>query len=155
MAVIAVACTYQCAETTRIARGFGTARPKARHASVYRFFSSAFIGFPCPKNAAGMTVIGPSSSTARSSSRRGPPQRRGQPPGTRTVGRRDVAGIGQRTPSQGQAAAADARRQAVPQLRERGDLLVQPVPPPLRQPGPLGRGGRTVRRQGLQRRTDL
>jgi len=34
IAVTAVACTYQCAETTRIARGRGTARPKARQASV-------------------------------------------------------------------------------------------------------------------------
>src|SRR4051812_44622519 len=59
MAVIAVACTYQCAEITRIARGRGTAAPNARQASVYRFFSSAFIGFPCPKNAAGMTVMRP------------------------------------------------------------------------------------------------
>src|SRR5215218_8867563 len=59
IAVTAVACTYQCAETTRIARGRGTAWPNARQAVVYRFFSSAFIGFPCPKNAAGMTVIAP------------------------------------------------------------------------------------------------
>src|SRR5512141_150638 len=56
MAVIAVACTYQCADTTRIARGRGTDSPNARQAAVYRFFSSAFIGFPWPKNAAGMTV---------------------------------------------------------------------------------------------------
>ena len=46
MAVTAVALTYQCAETTRIARGRGTALPNARHASVYRLRSSAFIGFP-------------------------------------------------------------------------------------------------------------
>src|SRR3954471_15163595 len=59
IAVIAVACTYQWAETTRIARGRGTDWPNARQASVYRFFSSAFIGFPCPKNAAGMTVMSP------------------------------------------------------------------------------------------------
>src|SRR3954468_21021852 len=59
IAVTAVACTYQCADTTRIARGRGTASPKTRQASVYRFFSSAFIGLPWPKNAAGMTVIGP------------------------------------------------------------------------------------------------
>ena len=60
IAVTAVACTYQCAETTRIARGRGTAAPNARQASVYRFFSSAFIGLPWPKNAAGMTVMRPS-----------------------------------------------------------------------------------------------
>src|SRR3954452_9689203 len=59
IAVTAVACTYQCADTTRIARGRGTASPKTRQASVYRFFSSAFIGLPWPKNAAGMTGIGP------------------------------------------------------------------------------------------------
>ena len=34
MAVTAVACTYQCADTTRIARGRGTAWPNARQASV-------------------------------------------------------------------------------------------------------------------------
>ena len=34
MAVTAVALMYQCAETTRIARGFGTACPNARHARV-------------------------------------------------------------------------------------------------------------------------
>ena len=34
MAVTAVALMYQCAETTRIARGVGTAAPNARHASV-------------------------------------------------------------------------------------------------------------------------
>src|SRR5215218_7016543 len=60
MAVTAVACTYQCAETTRIARGRGTDRPNSRHALVYRLRSSAFIGLPCPKNAAGMTVMAPS-----------------------------------------------------------------------------------------------
>src|SRR3954454_20019723 len=59
MAVIAVACTYQCADTTRIARGRGTDCPNARQAAVYRFLSSAFIGFPWPKNAAGMTVMTP------------------------------------------------------------------------------------------------
>src|SRR3954469_11117827 len=57
IAVTAVACTYQCADTMRIARGRGTACPNARQASVYRFFSRAFIGLPWPKNAAGMTVI--------------------------------------------------------------------------------------------------
>jgi hypothetical protein len=37
---------YQCAEITRIARGRGTERPNACHASVYRLRSSAFIGLP-------------------------------------------------------------------------------------------------------------
>src|SRR5206468_6402956 len=41
----------------RIARGRGTDCPKARQASVYRFFSRAFIGLPWPMNAAGMTVM--------------------------------------------------------------------------------------------------
>jgi hypothetical protein len=50
---------YQCAETTRIARGRGTACPNDRHAEVYRLTSRAFIGLPCPKNAAGMTVESP------------------------------------------------------------------------------------------------
>ena len=34
IAVTAVALMYQCAETTRIARGRGTDSPKARHAEV-------------------------------------------------------------------------------------------------------------------------
>lgn len=56
MAVTAVAFMYQWALTTRIARGRGTAAPKARQAEVYRLTSSAFIGLPWPKNAAGMTT---------------------------------------------------------------------------------------------------
>src|SRR3954465_12926319 len=59
MAVSAVACTYQWAETTRIGGGRGTDRPKARQASVYRLRSRAFIGLPWPKNAAGMTLMEP------------------------------------------------------------------------------------------------
>jgi hypothetical protein len=55
MAVTAVALMYQCADTTRIARGRGTARPKACQAWVYRFVSTAFIGLPCPMNAAGIS----------------------------------------------------------------------------------------------------
>jgi hypothetical protein len=54
IAVTAVALMYQCALITRMARGRGTARPKARHAAVYRLTSKAFIGFPWPMNAAGM-----------------------------------------------------------------------------------------------------
>ena len=57
MAVTAVALMYQCADTTRIARGRGTARPKACQAWVYRLVSSAFIGLPCPMNAAGISSL--------------------------------------------------------------------------------------------------
>ena len=45
---------YQCADTARIARGRGMDSPNARHASVYRFWSSVFIGEPWPKNTAGI-----------------------------------------------------------------------------------------------------
>jgi hypothetical protein len=61
IAVTAVAFVYQCAETMRIARGFGTDSPNARHAAVYRFVSRAFIGLPWPKNAAGIVPSGGSS----------------------------------------------------------------------------------------------
>jgi hypothetical protein len=54
IAVTAVALVNQCADTTRIARGRGIAVPKARHDSVVRLRSSAFIGLPCPKNTAGI-----------------------------------------------------------------------------------------------------
>src|SRR5581483_2320940 len=54
IAVTAVALMYQCALTTKMARGRGTAWPNARQAWVYRLSSRAFIGLPCPKNAAGM-----------------------------------------------------------------------------------------------------
>src|SRR5690348_15697691 len=56
IAVTAVALMYQCAETTRIARGRGTAAPNARHAAVYRLCSSVFIGLPWPMNAAGIRI---------------------------------------------------------------------------------------------------
>src|SRR5450759_1263663 len=58
IAVTAVALMYQCAETTRIACGRGTAWPNALHAEVYRLVSSAFIGLPWPKKAAGMVAVG-------------------------------------------------------------------------------------------------
>jgi hypothetical protein len=45
---------YQWAEIIRMARGRGMERPKARHASVYRLRSRAFIGLPCPKKTAGI-----------------------------------------------------------------------------------------------------
>src|SRR5690349_1906656 len=54
IAVTAVALTYQCADTARIARGFGADAPKPRQASVKRLRSSAFIGLPWPRNAAGI-----------------------------------------------------------------------------------------------------
>ena len=40
-----------------MARGRGTLAPNARHADVYRFVSSAFIGLPCPRNAAGIRFV--------------------------------------------------------------------------------------------------
>ena len=52
---------YQCAETTRIARGRGIRDPNTRHDSVYRLWSRAFIGVPWPKNAAGI-ALAPSTS---------------------------------------------------------------------------------------------
>lgn len=55
--VTAVAFTYQCAEMARTARGFGAVWPKVRHAAVYRFCSSAFIGLPCPKKTAGIGLV--------------------------------------------------------------------------------------------------
>src|ERR1700712_639422 len=73
IAVTAVALMYQCAETTKIARGRGTDSPKARHAFVYRFVCRAFIGFPWPMNAAGIVwgrVIAPQIRT-RKRDRRG------------------------------------------------------------------------------------
>ncbi len=57
IAVTAVALTYQCAETIRIARGRGTEAPNDRHASVKRLRSSAFIGLPWPRKAAGMATL--------------------------------------------------------------------------------------------------
>src|SRR3954465_8098559 len=102
MAVIAVACTYQCAETTRIARGRGTDCPNACQAAVYRFFSSAFIGFPWPKNAAGMTVTAtpPVSPDHRPAAGEVRCDGRGQAPG----GVRRSAGGNQRAPAPSPAA---------------------------------------------------
>src|SRR3954470_12567407 len=57
MAVTAVALMYQCAETTRIARGRGTASRNARHAGVWRLWSRAFKGLPWPRKAAGIRVV--------------------------------------------------------------------------------------------------
>jgi hypothetical protein len=44
IAVTAVALMYECAESTRTARGRGTDRPRTRHASVYRLRSRVFSG---------------------------------------------------------------------------------------------------------------
>ena len=60
MAVTALAFMYQCADTARMARGRDDWAPKARHASVYRLWSRAFMGDPCPKNAAGVWLMAPS-----------------------------------------------------------------------------------------------
>src|ERR1700680_3049817 len=45
---------YQWADTERIAFGLAKAAPSAAHFFVYGFASSAFIGFPCPMNSAGV-----------------------------------------------------------------------------------------------------
>src|SRR5271155_1970266 len=57
MAVTAVSSTYQWAETTRIARGFGRLAPKSFHATVKRLVSMEFIGLPWPRTAAGMGPV--------------------------------------------------------------------------------------------------
>src|ERR1700730_1282269 len=45
---------YQWADTERIAFGLAKAAPSAAHFFVYGFARSAFIGFPCPMNSAGV-----------------------------------------------------------------------------------------------------
>src|SRR5690606_15086279 len=55
--VTAVALMYQCADTTRIARGRSIDSPNVRHARVNRLSSSAFIGLPWPRNAAGRVLM--------------------------------------------------------------------------------------------------
>src|ERR1700733_3110049 len=45
---------YQWADTDRIAFGLAKAVPSAAHFFVYGFARSAFIGFPCPMNSAGV-----------------------------------------------------------------------------------------------------
>src|SRR6476646_1502423 len=57
MPVTAVAPKYQCAETTRIARGRGSLRPRSRQAMVKPLRSSVFIGLPWPMNNAGMRPL--------------------------------------------------------------------------------------------------
>src|SRR3954467_12615656 len=105
IAVTAVACTYPCADTTRIARGRGTASPKTRQASVYRFFSSAFIGLPWPKNAAGMTVLGPPPSAP-------PPPPPPPPPRAPPPARGGGGEAARRCPGGGRSAARRGREPA-------------------------------------------
>src|SRR5688500_9764456 len=58
IAVTAVFGTYQWAEMLRTTRGLaGSAAPIADHPFVYELRDSAFIGFPCPTNTAGIRVI--------------------------------------------------------------------------------------------------
>src|SRR6476619_4652453 len=76
MVVTAVALIYQCALMARTARGRRTLRPKSRQAVVKRLRSSAFIGLPCPMNAAGMAsstrLLTPSSMESDGSNGRQP-----------------------------------------------------------------------------------
>jgi hypothetical protein len=53
MIVTAGTFVSQCAEMHKIARGFGNFSPYARHAREYFVSSIAFMGLPCPMNAAG------------------------------------------------------------------------------------------------------
>src|SRR5258706_482322 len=54
IAVTAVPSVYQCADTHRMALGFGIDSPSWRQASVYGLRSSVFIGLPWPKNTTGI-----------------------------------------------------------------------------------------------------
>src|SRR6266849_1291833 len=54
IAVTAVPSVYQCADTHRMALGFGIDLPSWRQASVYWLRSSVFIGLPWPKNTTGI-----------------------------------------------------------------------------------------------------
>src|SRR5215469_7290920 len=67
--------------------------------------------------------------------------------GARPGGARGVAGVGDGAPLERQAAAADARVEAIPQGGERGDLVVEPPPPATGEPGPVGAGGGPAREQ--------
>src|SRR6266705_6456214 len=57
IAVTAVPTVYQCADTHRIASGFGIELPRRCQDSVYWLRSSVFIGLPWPKNTTG--ILGP------------------------------------------------------------------------------------------------
>src|SRR4051812_1985069 len=68
----------------------------------------------------------------------GTSQRRGQVDGTGARYPRVVVGVRQAAPLQGQAAAADAGVEAVAELRQRVDLVVEPSAPRPGQPRPVG-----------------
>src|SRR6266849_1087219 len=54
IAVPAVPSVYQCADTHRMALGFGIDLPSFRQASVYWLRSKVFMGLPWPKNTTGI-----------------------------------------------------------------------------------------------------
>src|SRR5204863_1254455 len=54
IAVTAVPSVYQCADTHRIALGFGIELPRRRQDSVYGLRSRVFTGLPWPKNTTGI-----------------------------------------------------------------------------------------------------
>src|SRR5438874_2351328 len=54
IAVTAVPSVYQCADTHRMALGFGTELPRRRQDSVYGLRSRVFMGLPWPKNTTGI-----------------------------------------------------------------------------------------------------
>jgi hypothetical protein len=55
MAVTAVIFTYQWADMTSTALGLGIDAAKFVQHAVYRLCSRAFMGLPCPMNAAGIS----------------------------------------------------------------------------------------------------
>src|SRR5256885_14964159 len=54
IAVTAVPSVYQCADTHRMALGFGIELPSRRQDSVYGLRSRVFMGLPWPKNTTGI-----------------------------------------------------------------------------------------------------
>src|SRR5438270_830726 len=54
IAVTAVPSVYQCADTDRMALGFGNELPSRRQDSVYGLRSRVFMGLPWPKNTTGI-----------------------------------------------------------------------------------------------------
>src|SRR5712691_11465338 len=54
IAVTAVPSVYQCADTHRMALGFGIELPSRRQDSVYWLRSKVFMGLPWPKNTTGI-----------------------------------------------------------------------------------------------------
>src|SRR5690242_1386289 len=99
---------YQCALTTRMARGRGTAWPNARQAWVYRLSSRAFIGLPCPKNAAGIRCASLIAA----------------PPGSRCPSRSDDSSVAGHAAVDGQGDAADVGRGRAGQEHDDGVDLV-------------------------------